>query len=67
MLYIILEKDNVDELSFAVQQQINEGWEPVGGVSVSSRSATKVSNSHGGYSYEERTMTYVQAMKLVES
>lgn len=59
--YEILEADEIQKLEIEVHKAIADGWEPLGGVSVSSHYASW-ENSRKGYTESEDRYSYVQAM-----
>lgn len=63
MWYEILGADDLKNLEVEVQKAIDDGWEPLGGVSVTSHYASW-ENERKGYTESETVYTYLQAMIL---
>ena len=61
MLYEILGAEDIKALEAVVRTAIADGWEPLGGVSVSSHYASW-ENGRKGYTESETTYIFVQAM-----
>jgi len=59
--YQIVWAGDRDSLQVAVRDEIEDGWEPLGGVSVASH-FEKWENSRKGYTESESVYTFVQAM-----
>lgn len=58
--YRMVYGNNVNELHFAVEKLIKEGWEPQGGVSMDFEGLTPDRYSSGRYELEHKN--YIQAM-----
>lgn len=60
--YIVVADTSLDDLVAAVNANIENGWEPIGGVNVVSRTYTVHPSEGWGESYIDSERSYYQAM-----
>jgi hypothetical protein len=61
MEYVLIESEYASQLEKLVNANIKEGWQPLGGVAISTVFES-VENTRKGYMENSTTTTYVQAI-----